>query len=145
MIFCEQVSTSVPAVIVCDRCGRRLEKEAHGFEFQEALCLRFVGGYASVWGDGSTIEVDLCQQCAVTRCSNHSPEPMESHTMERRVAKIVCSYDAEGHMEADFFWSDTGEEPFVSREYLEFTRLIMETIENSIDILNQHFKSHERQ
>lgn len=63
MIFYEQVSRAVPAAIVCDRCGKRLEKLAEGFEFQEALCISFTGGYASVWGDESKVEVELCQQC----------------------------------------------------------------------------------
>ncbi len=47
---------------VCDKCG-----ETHldnYLESQEALIWRTTGGYGSIWGDGSTWELVLCQRCA---------------------------------------------------------------------------------
>ncbi|KGW75062.1 hypothetical protein Y046_2866 [Burkholderia pseudomallei MSHR2990] len=45
----------------CDRCSRRLTSA--DMEWHEKLSLSFTGGYTSVFGDGSRISIDLCQQC----------------------------------------------------------------------------------
>ena len=44
----------------CDKCGKDI---SHDFDLQEALCLKFTGGYSSVFGDGVTVEADICQDC----------------------------------------------------------------------------------
>lgn len=45
----------------CDRCGR--EEDCESPEFFEFLSFANTGGYDSVFGDGTAIELDLCQQC----------------------------------------------------------------------------------
>ena len=47
--------------IVCDACG--VTAEADSMEAQEFLSYSSVGGYASVFGDGARVNVDLCQHC----------------------------------------------------------------------------------
>lgn len=51
-----------PIELTCDRCGRVVPESDHA-EWSETLRLRFTGGYGSIFGDGSKVEVDLCQQC----------------------------------------------------------------------------------
>jgi hypothetical protein len=46
----------------CDTCQRYVASE-DTLEHQEMLHLRVNGGYASVLGDGSRWELDLCQHC----------------------------------------------------------------------------------
>lgn len=36
---------------------------ADHIEYQEAVCIKFTGGYGSVFGDGGVFELDLCQRC----------------------------------------------------------------------------------
>ncbi len=45
----------------CDRCGR--EANHHDLEFHEFTCIAHQAGYASVFGDGNQVEIDLCQRC----------------------------------------------------------------------------------
>lgn len=47
----------------CDRCHRRVTADGNDFEWQERLSVAFQGGYGSIFGDGATVSVDLCQQC----------------------------------------------------------------------------------
>lgn len=47
--------------LVCDRCTREAGHE--DLEFAEFLSFANRGGYGSVFGDGSEIEIDLCQHC----------------------------------------------------------------------------------
>jgi len=45
----------------CDRCSRAaLNGES---EFDEFTSIDFTAGYGSVFGDGDTVAVDLCQHC----------------------------------------------------------------------------------
>lgn len=45
----------------CDRCKKLIH--ADEYAFHEAHHINFVGGYASVFGDGSKVACDLCQEC----------------------------------------------------------------------------------
>ncbi|QOT76563.1 hypothetical protein [Cupriavidus basilensis] len=45
----------------CDRCQRRLTPDEG--EWQERLSINYVGGFDSVFDDGNTVSIDLCQQC----------------------------------------------------------------------------------
>jgi hypothetical protein len=45
----------------CDKCGK--EYDAKDFEMQEFHHIKFTGGYASVFGDGTEVECDICQHC----------------------------------------------------------------------------------
>ena len=44
----------------CDKCKKII---SHEFELQEAYTISFTGGYLSDFGDGITVNCDLCQQC----------------------------------------------------------------------------------
>lgn len=57
-----QVELQEETALVCDRCGREITPNEHS-EWNEALRLRFTGGYGSVFGDGARVETDLCQHC----------------------------------------------------------------------------------
>lgn len=46
----------------CDRCQRRLTAD-HPGEWEERLSFDHSCGFDSVFGDGNTISLDLCQQC----------------------------------------------------------------------------------
>lgn len=46
----------------CDCCKKVLPAD-DWIEMQEMLRWRMRGGYGSVFGDGSTITLDLCQEC----------------------------------------------------------------------------------
>ena len=45
---------------ICDKCGNEIKDD---MELQETCSIRFVGGYASVFGDMNHVECDLCQNC----------------------------------------------------------------------------------
>lgn len=61
MIEYKPVVTSKPAACLCDRCGRRTEEG--DMDWPERLSIDFVAGYASVFGDGNRVQLDLCQHC----------------------------------------------------------------------------------
>lgn len=50
------------AVTTCDRCHRRLTPDDPG-EWQERLSFDHRCGFYSVFGDGDTVSLDLCQHC----------------------------------------------------------------------------------
>jgi len=49
--------------IECSKCKKTVYAD-EDLEFQETMHYKTVGGYGSVWGDGNTVEVSLCQYCA---------------------------------------------------------------------------------
>jgi len=50
--------------ITCNKCNKtHTEKGLDMFEYQEFMKFETVGGYGSVWGDGTRISLDLCQTC----------------------------------------------------------------------------------
>ena len=59
-----QVLQPVESVKICDKCGLRVDIASDPMEASEFFHWRTEGGYASVWGDGAVIELDLCQKCA---------------------------------------------------------------------------------
>ena len=60
------VEEKVVKAKICNKCHKRIEcpESADWVEWQEFLLLHFTGGYDSIWGDESNIEIDLCQKCA---------------------------------------------------------------------------------
>lgn len=46
--------------ITCDVCQQRYTDV---FDLQEFHFVDLVGGYASVFGDGTRVQADLCQRC----------------------------------------------------------------------------------
>jgi len=54
--------TSVES-ITCDVCKKVYNYENDSFEIQEFYHIRNTGGYGAVFGDGDTVELDICQHC----------------------------------------------------------------------------------
>jgi len=48
----------------CSRCKARYKAEDI-VEMLEMMYWRNIGGYGSVWGDGTTVVVTLCQKCTL--------------------------------------------------------------------------------
>jgi len=46
----------------CDRCGREYSSDDWE-EVQEFHHINFTGGYGSIFGDETTVECDICQNC----------------------------------------------------------------------------------
>lgn len=57
-----QVSQEAIVSITCDKCGK-ISTPGDMIEYQEFYSLWKTGGYGSVFGDESDIQVDFCQQC----------------------------------------------------------------------------------
>ena len=49
--------------IKCDICGREADIEKDWMEFGEFVSIDTIGGYGSVFGDGNSVEIDICQHC----------------------------------------------------------------------------------
>lgn len=49
--------------VKCDVCGKEYNKGQDDFEIEEFHFIRFTGGYGSIFGDGSRVECDICQNC----------------------------------------------------------------------------------
>ena len=47
----------------CDICRDDYDIEKDIFECQEFHHIRFTGGYDSIFGDGTSVECDICQHC----------------------------------------------------------------------------------
>ena len=52
---------SVVHQIRCDRCGK--EAERGEIDFTQMKSFDFDAGYGSVFGDGSRVQLDLCEPC----------------------------------------------------------------------------------
>jgi hypothetical protein len=46
----------------CDCCGRE-SRIGDDYEASEFVSLDFVGGYKSIFGDGTQVSIDICQYC----------------------------------------------------------------------------------
>ena len=49
----------------CDCCAMQIFHD--DLEEREMLHINYIGGYASIFGDGAEINLDLCQHCAKIR------------------------------------------------------------------------------
>lgn len=49
--------------VVCDECGKEYFVEENWEEVQEFHHIDFVGGYGSIFGDGTNVQCDICQYC----------------------------------------------------------------------------------
>jgi hypothetical protein len=47
----------------CDECHKHMTLDDPEFELKERLSVAFRGGCGSIFGDGSEVRLDLCQQC----------------------------------------------------------------------------------
>lgn len=59
----EEVLCQLRDGFICDKCGKRYSNEDI-IENQELFYWEHIGGYGSLWGDGNTVVVTLCQKCA---------------------------------------------------------------------------------
>ena len=46
----------------CNKCGSIISQHDL-IEWQEKFACNFEGGYGSLWGDGTKVEIHLCQNC----------------------------------------------------------------------------------
>jgi hypothetical protein len=56
-------SVEVLSAYTCDKCGREADFDSDGFEAQEFISIEQKAGYASVFGDGDIVCLELCQHC----------------------------------------------------------------------------------
>jgi hypothetical protein len=63
MVNYVMITTEVrkPLTITCDVCGRSFDWGS--LEAQEFLSIRQEGGFASVFGDGALVCLDICDGC----------------------------------------------------------------------------------
>lgn len=49
--------------IKCDRCGKVTDRDNDVLDFHAMTSIDFHAGYASIFGDGNRVEIDLCEPC----------------------------------------------------------------------------------
>ena len=50
--------------VTCDICKTEYKHtDSYDMEIQEFLHIDFIGGYSSIFGDGSFVRGNICQQC----------------------------------------------------------------------------------
>lgn len=59
----QKVEQKIPIKITCDVCKKKFDVEKDSFDIQEFLFVNFTAGYGSVFGDGSQVKADICQEC----------------------------------------------------------------------------------
>jgi len=58
----EEKTVSTLAAYTCDCCGRE-STISDDYEASEFISLEYVGGYQSIFGDGTHVSIDICQYC----------------------------------------------------------------------------------
>lgn len=57
-------SVKVLSAFVCDKCGMQaIIDDTNSFEAQEFISIEHFCGYQSIFDDGVTAAIDLCQHC----------------------------------------------------------------------------------
>lgn len=64
-IITKNIQKHVDQVVgfVCNNCQITHREDVDYTEIVEMVHINFVGGYGSVWGDGNTVDITLCQHC----------------------------------------------------------------------------------
>ena len=57
-----KVKTRKVESYICDKCKKVFDIEDY-LEIQEFHMISFIGGYGSVFGDGSEVSCEICQYC----------------------------------------------------------------------------------
>jgi len=57
----QMIEESVLISVTCDVCNKTFK--ANDLEIQEFISIDFVGGYNSIFGDGTKVKGDICQHC----------------------------------------------------------------------------------
>lgn len=79
----------IPASITCDICGTTYKIEGEEcFEAQEFLIYNNTCGYGSIFGDGDTIELHMCQHCVMKKLGKYIRH-VASHDGEGGLGKII--------------------------------------------------------
>ncbi len=58
-----KIDSYIPTEITCDLCKVSFDYETDIFEVQEFIKISIAGGYGSIFGDGVSLNCDLCQHC----------------------------------------------------------------------------------
>lgn len=84
--------------IRCDRCGRLSEVDE--VEFHEFACIELLAGYGSIFGDGNTVQIDLCQHCLKETLGPwlRVTEPvLASHRGDAAIDELLARLDPDRH------------------------------------------------
>jgi hypothetical protein len=65
----EKVTTEKLVSMTCDICGRELLNDF--IQEQECFNITHTGGFGSIFGDGITIKIDICQQCFLSKLGRY--------------------------------------------------------------------------
>lgn len=69
-----QTECLYPIEISCDVCGKSYslnENELTSLEIDEFIRIDRIGGYSSIFGDMSRIQIDICQVCFKEKLGDH--------------------------------------------------------------------------
>jgi hypothetical protein len=86
--------------IRCDRCDRLAEVGDAELEFQEFVSINHQAGYASIFGDGNHVQVDLCQHCLKDvlgrwlRIDDPRAKSLRQFDPDRHGGEFPCTADA---------------------------------------------------
>lgn len=72
---------------ICDVCKDKLTDM---IEVQEKVSITFTGGYGSIFGDGDTFSVDLCQNCCKDKLGKHIRKIEQPDYSQ---GKIISAFD----------------------------------------------------
>lgn len=56
--------------VLCDCCKKELDPEQDIFDIQDMIHIEHLGGYGSVFGDGTRVTADFCAECSKTLFGN---------------------------------------------------------------------------
>ena len=57
-----KITQEIIVLKICDWCNKEVTKKDI-INWQEFIHINEIGGYGSVFGDGSQIKLDICQDC----------------------------------------------------------------------------------
>ena len=87
-------SAEALAAISCDRCGQTWTADA--INEAELISIDFIGGYDSVFGDGSQVALDLCRRCLKQTLGQWLRVSDRDHA-EAAMARDVKAFDPARH------------------------------------------------
>ncbi len=83
-------------VVTCDRCGKHMAEDAPATGYNNRTQIRFRAGYASLFGDGSKVEGDLCDACLYDLLGRYlrvvEPSPEEAKAFNADTAAPLESF-----------------------------------------------------
>lgn len=59
----EMMEWTVSIEVICDKCKKTFDCKKDGMEIQEFVYVRNLGGDESLFGNGKSINYDICQYC----------------------------------------------------------------------------------